>query len=202
MADKYGPRGSRRQRIIDEATKVFAARNYDSASVAEIARAAGITKRAIYRYFPTKRELFYAVRNEVYSAIVDNLWKDIPEASDFRGFAEVLMRNHIVFSLENPELACIVVNTISEAATRELQENIAALMEDRAGEIQDILRRGFEDGTLDPDLDPYFLSWILVLLFFFLVYLQACGDDALIPRGTEAASVLMRPLLASLSPRR
>jgi TetR/AcrR family transcriptional regulator len=198
---KYGVRGNRRQQIIDAAIKAFAAKNYDGASVTDIANAAGITKRAIYRYFATKRELFYAVRNEVYGTIVNNLWKELPPASDFRELADAIMRNHLRFSLENPEMARIVVNTISEAATRELQENIVALLGERAWEVQALMRSGMEDGTMDPDLDPMFVSWILVLIFFFLVYMQACGDDRLIPRGEDAASVLMKPFLASLAPR-
>ncbi len=201
MAGKYGPRGNRRQQIIDAAIKAFAAKNYDGASVTDIASAAGITKRAIYRYFPTKRELFYAVRNEVYGAIVNNLWSDLPPAKDFNGLAEALMRNHLAFGLENPEMSRIVVNTISEAATREFRENIEALMDERAEEVESLMQSGIAEGTLDPELDPAFVSWILVLLFFFLVYMQACEEDWLVPRGVEAASVLMKPFLASLAPR-
>jgi len=201
MAAGYGPRGNRRQQIIDAAITAFAAKNYDGASVTDIANAAGITKRAIYRYFASKRELFYAVRNEVYSTIVSNLWKELPETEDFNELAEALMRNHLRFSLENPGMARIVVNTISEAATRELQENIEALLEERAGDIQALMRAGKEDGSLDPDLDTPYVAWVIVLMFFFLIYTQACGDDWLMSRGEDAASVLMKPFLASLAPR-
>ena len=141
---KYGRRGNRRQQIIESAIKAFAAKNYDGASVTDIANAAGITKRAIYRYFPTKRELFYAVRNEVYSSIVNNLWSDLPPAKDFNELAESLMRNHLKFGLENPEMSKIVVNTISEAATREFQENIEALLDERAEEIEGLIKAGIE----------------------------------------------------------
>ena len=197
---KYGRRGNRRQQIIESAIKAFAAKNYDGASVTDIANAAGITKRAIYRYFPTKRELFYAVRNEVYSSIVNNLWSDLPPAKDFNELAESLMRNHLKVGLENPEMSKIVVNTISEAATREFQENIEALLDERAEEIEGLIKAGIEEGTLDPEIDHSFISWILVLMFFFLAYMQAYEEDWLIPRGEEAASVLMKPLLASLAP--
>jgi AcrR family transcriptional regulator len=201
MAAKYGVRGNRRQLIIDAAITAFAAKNYDGASVADIANAAGITKRAIYRYFATKRELFYAVRNEVYGAIVNNLWRELPETENFNELAEALMRNHLRFSLENPEMARIVVNTISEAATRELQENIAALLDERAGEVQALMRAGMEERSLDPDLDVPYVSWVLVLMFFFLIYMQACEDELLMSRGEDAASVLIKPFLASLAPR-
>jgi AcrR family transcriptional regulator len=201
MAAKYGVRGNRRQQIIDAAITAFAAKNYDGASVTDIANAAGITKRAIYRYFATKRELFYAVRNEVYGTIVSNLWRELPETENFIELAEALMRNHLRFSLENPEMARIVVNTISEAATRELQENIAALLDERTGEVQALMRAGMEEGALDPHLDTPYVAWMIVLMFFFLIYMQACGDDQLITRGEDAALVLMRPFLAALAPR-
>ncbi len=202
MAEKVRrPRGNRRQQIIDAAVKAFAAKNYDGASMTDIAHAAGITKRAIYRYFPSKRELFYAVRNEVYGAIVDNLWRELPEAGDFNELADALMRNHFRFGMENPDMLRIVVNTISEAATREFQENIEGLLAERAEEIERLMQAGIEEGTLDPALDTSFVSWILVLIFFFLVYMLAYEEDWLIPRGEEAASVLMRPFLASLAPR-
>ena len=193
--------GKRRQQIIDAAVKAFAAKNYDGASMTDIAQAAGITKRAIYRYFPSKRELFYAVRNEVYSAIVDNLWKDLPQAGNFNELADALMRSHFRFGMENPAMLRIVVNTISEAATREFQENIEALLAERSEEIERLMQAGIEEGTLDPALDTSFVSWIILLIFFFLVYMLAYEEDWLIPRGEEAASVLMRPFLASLAPR-
>jgi AcrR family transcriptional regulator len=201
MAAKYGVRGNRRQQIIDAAIKAFAAKNYDGASVTDIANAAGITKRAIYRYFSTKRELFYTVRNEVYGTIVSNLWRELPQTENFVELAEALMRNHLRFSLENPEMSRIVVNTISEAATRELQENIAALLDERTSEVQDLMRAGMEEGKLDTGLDIPYVAWMIVLMFFFLIYMQACEEDRLMPRGEEAASVLMKPFLASLAPR-
>ena len=202
MAGEYRVRVNRRQQIISAAIEAFAAKNYDGASVEDIARAAGITKRAIYRYFPTKRELFYAVRNEVYGAIVNNLWSELPAARDFVELAEALMCSHLKFSLENPGMSRIVVNTISEAATREFQENIEALLDERAEEIEELVQAGIAEGTLDPELDSSFISYILVLIFFFLVYMLAYEEDSLIPRGEEAASVIMKPFLASLAPRK
>ncbi len=58
-----------------------------------------------------------------------------------------------------------------------------------------------EDGTLDPDLDTPYVAWVIVLMFFFLIYMQACEEDWLMSRGEDAASVLMKPFLASLAPR-
>ncbi len=195
-------RKNSRQEIIQAALRCFAARNYDGASMSDIAQEAGITKRAIYRYFPSKRDLFYAVRDSVYRSIVENLWADLPKARDFPELADRLMRAHLRFSMENPDMLRIVVNTISEAATREFQENIEELLADRAEEIGALVQAGINEGTLDPQLDPEFLSWIIVLIFFFLTYMLAFEEDWLLPRGEEAASIILRPILESLAPRR
>ncbi len=194
-------RRNSRQAIIEAALQCFAAKNYDGASMADIAAATGITKRAVYRYFPTKRELFYAVRNAVYSAIVDNLWRELPPAKDFFELADALMRSHLCFGLENPEMLRLVVNTISEAATREFQENIEALLEDREEEIERLVQAGIDEGTLDPSLDPGYLSWVFILIFYFLTYMLACEEEWILTHGEEAASLILRPILDSLAPR-
>jgi AcrR family transcriptional regulator len=51
----------RRVTILDAALEVFAARGYHSASIDEIAGAAGISKALIYEHFPSKRELHAAL---------------------------------------------------------------------------------------------------------------------------------------------
>ena len=47
-----------RARILEAATEAFARYGYDSASVAEICRRAGVTKGGFYHHFPSKQALF------------------------------------------------------------------------------------------------------------------------------------------------
>ena len=50
----------RRRQLIEAGARVFTERSYDDASMAEVARAAGISKGLLYHYFPSKRDLFVA----------------------------------------------------------------------------------------------------------------------------------------------
>lgn len=52
-----------RPRILDAASKVFAARRYDGTSLEAVAREAGVTKRTIYEVVGDKEALFRAVCN-------------------------------------------------------------------------------------------------------------------------------------------
>ena len=55
----------RRQRILDVAADLFAARGYHSTSVAEIAAAAGITKPVLYDHFASKQRLFIELMEDI-----------------------------------------------------------------------------------------------------------------------------------------
>jgi AcrR family transcriptional regulator len=50
----------RRRQLLEAAARVFTERAYDDVSMAEVARAAGISKGLLYHYFPSKRDLFVA----------------------------------------------------------------------------------------------------------------------------------------------
>lgn len=50
-----------RQKILDKALELFAARGYDSVSVGEIAKAVGIKAPSLYNHFPGKQAIFEAI---------------------------------------------------------------------------------------------------------------------------------------------
>ena len=50
-----------KQRILDEALALFAARGYDPVSVDEIAKAVGIKAPSLYNHFPSKQAIFEAI---------------------------------------------------------------------------------------------------------------------------------------------
>ncbi|MBP2018683.1 AcrR family transcriptional regulator [Symbiobacterium terraclitae] len=58
------PPPDRRAEILDAALRLFAAKGFEAATNAEIARAAGVTAAALYYYFPNKEELFRAAVRE------------------------------------------------------------------------------------------------------------------------------------------
>jgi AcrR family transcriptional regulator len=52
---------AKRRQIVDGARQVFLARGFDAASMADIAREAGVSKGTLYVYFKNKEELFAAI---------------------------------------------------------------------------------------------------------------------------------------------
>jgi AcrR family transcriptional regulator len=69
-AKTMGPRALRTSGLIkDRAREVFLAKGYFGTSVEEIADAAGVSRGSFYTYFPSKRDLLYALGTDTYQAL-------------------------------------------------------------------------------------------------------------------------------------
>ena len=72
----------RRQIIIDAAREVFGQKTYDRASMAEIAKTAGIAKSSIYTYFKSQEELYATIAYADACEFIDDLAARIDGAPD------------------------------------------------------------------------------------------------------------------------
>jgi len=113
---------SRRNEILQAARKVFASKDYASATLDDVATVAELSKGTIYLYFQNKADLFLStfemgmeqVASIVMDAISDN--KDDP----ISGIKDMIQRELLFFE-ENIDLFKIVA---SESAHFELQSEI------------------------------------------------------------------------------
>lgn len=78
---KEQEREIRQQLIIDAARKVFERKTYDSVSMAEIAKTAGIAKSSIYTYFNSQEALYVEVAYRDASQFIGELEKKMQDAA-------------------------------------------------------------------------------------------------------------------------
>ena len=94
-----------RATILDAAAKLFAAHGFEGASLNDVAQAVGVTKAAVYHYFPTKKDIFDEMmvdlleRQYVAVGTEVNAAKSPPEKlkAFMRAHAEFLEANHAAF---------------------------------------------------------------------------------------------------------
>jgi AcrR family transcriptional regulator len=67
----------RHEEILEAARKVFARRGYASASVEDIARAAGIAKGTLYLYYASKHDIYREALKRGLTALCDELEKSV-----------------------------------------------------------------------------------------------------------------------------
>ena len=71
--------------MLDSAAEAFARKGYAAASLDEIARAARLTKGAVYHHFGGKRDLFLAVYEEVHGEFTAGMQRAAEQAPDLWG---------------------------------------------------------------------------------------------------------------------
>ncbi|EWM42258.1 bacterial regulatory s, tetR family protein [Bordetella holmesii 41130] len=59
-----------RERILEAAAALFARSGYEGSSIADLACAIGVSKAAIYHYYPTKQDIYDAIIVEVLSGLL------------------------------------------------------------------------------------------------------------------------------------
>ncbi len=79
---KAEERKIRQQIIIDAAREVFGQKTYDKASMAEIAKTAGIAKSSIYTYFKSQEELYATIVHTDACRFIEDLQAKIDKAPD------------------------------------------------------------------------------------------------------------------------
>jgi AcrR family transcriptional regulator len=106
----------RRDNIVKAATRLFGRGSYDAVQMDDVAKAAAIGKPALYRYFPSKEELFLEVSDvamrELEQALADVAKVDRPAREALAHMIELLvdaLRSHFaalrLLSGEHPVLA-------------------------------------------------------------------------------------------------
>lgn len=68
--------------ILDAAAGLFAERGYDAADTQELANRVGVGKGTLYRYFPSKRELFLAAADRVMRRLRERLDSAVSAQND------------------------------------------------------------------------------------------------------------------------
>ena len=153
----------RRRHLIETALRVFSEGSYRGTTTAEIARAAGVSEPILYRHFASKRELYLAALDHVWSN-ARTQWSGVLDSAPTiaEGFAE-MGRGHFSVKDCKFQLAELWVQALGEAAEdAELQDHLRTHMREVHDFLVDAIRRGQAEGSLHPDRDPEAEAWVFM----------------------------------------
>ncbi len=108
----------RREEILGEAAKIFAARGFPSTDLEVVARALGVGKGTIYRYFPSKRALFLAAVDQGLRRLSERVEGAVATVTDPLDLLAAAARAYLGFFDENPELVELFVQERAEFKDR------------------------------------------------------------------------------------
>lgn len=156
MAARGRPRSFDREEALRKAMRVFWARGYEGATMAELTGAMGIGSPSLYAAFGSKEALFREAV-ELYARTEGlEIWNALPEAPTAREAIErFLLATAEAYSRKEDPAGCLIVlgaltaHEGNEAACRDLRER-------RVGNVEELrvrLSRAVADGELPAGLD-------------------------------------------------
>ncbi|WP_211589557.1 TetR/AcrR family transcriptional regulator [Microbispora sp. H11081] len=150
-----------RQRLLAEATRLFAGRGFESTSVQEIVAAAGVTKGAMYHYFDSKDDLL----REIYARVLRLQMERLNRFAEAEGpVAERLhaaARDVVVTTVDNLDDSKIFFRSMHQLAP-EAYKSVRAERRRYHERFRDLVMEGQRDGVFRDDVPAE-----MVVDFFF-----------------------------------
>ena len=143
----------KRARILDAAIKVFAERGFHSATVAEIARAAGVADGTIYLYFKGKDDLLLRLFDEKMTDLLAEAKAAVAQEPTAPGKLRRFIQLHLSMVERNPDLASVLIVELRQSAQflkSADRQKLAAYVD----LIAEVVREGQEAGQLDANISP------------------------------------------------
>src|SRR3954463_10704149 len=92
-----------RQHIADTARRLFLERGFDRVTVAQIARAADVSQKTVFNYFPTKEDLFYWRMETFEEDLLAAVRERAPGESALTAFGRFLLAQRGLLGKHEPE---------------------------------------------------------------------------------------------------
>src|SRR6266566_722862 len=143
----------KRARILDAAIRVFAERGFHSATVAEIARAAGVADGTIYLYFKGKDDLLLRLFDEKMTELLAEARNELARERTAPARLSRFIQLHLALVERNPELAAVLIVELRQSA-QFLKAADRAKLAAYVDLIAEVVRDGQERGELSDGVSP------------------------------------------------
>lgn len=143
----------KREVLLREAAAAFNRRGYHATSLDELAANLGVTKAALYYYFPNKQKLLMACFERMMAAAFDSLEEALRKGKSGREKLHLAMRLYLQQMID--EMSCCVVITEEHSLLPEDQEAHIKVRDRYEAQLRGLVREGIEDGSIvscDPKL--------------------------------------------------
>lgn len=187
---KQDPEGVKAD-ILAVATSVFAEAGFSGARIDEIIRRTKTSKRMIYYYFGDKSGLYSKVLEAAYTRLRKGEGQlDLEALPPLEALAK-LAAFTFDFHRENPEyIRLIAIENIHHGKHLKQSETIPKLNSQIITGLEDLCRRGVEEGAFRDDVDPLELHWTISAFCVFNISNRATfshlyGDDLFTDAGQE-----------------
>jgi AcrR family transcriptional regulator len=166
-----------REAIAAAAMELFMARGFDEVTVADVARAADVSEKTVFNYFPTKEDLVLHRGLERQAALIEAIRSRRRGTSLVRPFRDATM--DFVDAVERGPIDPIVAMPRLVAGSRTLRDRLFLGWEQEAATLSPVIAEeaGAVEGDLVPAVVARTLAWTHRLVFRAAFTRLLAGED-------------------------
>lgn len=179
----------KREAIIQAAIAEFRAHGFEITSMDKIAATAGVSKRTVYNHFPSKKELFAEILNQLWARIIGEPSVSYDRERPLHEQLRLMLREKVQMMADENFLTLARVAIAATIHSPERAQNMIERMGEREEGLTVWIRAALADGRLKP-VDPEFAAHqVQGLLKAFAFWPQiSLGRAALDPDAQNAVA--------------
>jgi len=178
-----------RARLVRSARQCFADYGYAGTSNRHVAEASGLTTGAIYHYFASKQQLYFAAHEGVQDQIYDRFEKAVAEEDTLVGEISAMLDEAVQLNREDPSLARFLVTRNIDVQRYPELAPVAAEPSRRVAFYGKMFERATARGDLRADAVPMLMD-VMRVITAGLVF-AASGDLELQAHSVESVKALL-----------
>jgi len=189
---------TKKDAIVEAATRLFAAKGFNETSTAEVAREAGVAQGTLFYHFKTKEGIMLEAFHSMMETYLAGLEQAAAKAPTGLAGVEAILRYHFLFTEKNSQRFLVVLRDFpfffanSDPATR---EQVRGRILRSVGILRSALERGRGDGSIRAEVEAEPTAHLLRGLMHGLVRQKLLGPLE-IPVGVNEAIAFCRQALA------
>ena len=155
----------KRDRVLEEAARLFAERGFSQSDMAELAARANVAKGSLYDYFESKEDLYTSVCRYALSRSREAVYGGIKSDWDIYRQVDHIFRRGAAFSFAHPEYIQMYLQITSpgmevfaNALTREVEGYTAE-------HLKSVIRRGIQSGIVRSDINVNLTAFLINTLY-------------------------------------
>jgi AcrR family transcriptional regulator len=166
-----------REAIAHAAMALFAEHGFDAVTVADVARAADVSEKTVFNYFPAKEDLVLHGGEERRAALIEAIRTRPPGTSIVEPFRAATME--FVDRVEHDPIESVVGVPRLVAGSRSLRNRLFLGWEEEAARLAPVIAQetGAPEGDLVPAVVARTLAWTHRLVFRAAFQRLLAGED-------------------------
>jgi len=160
------PPSDARKRIVEAALKLFSARGYHGAGIADILKESGVKRGSLYHYFSSKKELAFAAIDEQVRLLTEkgSIRYLKTDAHPIDRMLEIIDELPMLVKLDSGEALTPSLAVRLSAVDADFQQRLSAVYGGLIDELEVTLRRGVTQGQIADTVDPCVIAHMFTVM--------------------------------------